>query len=381
MEELNEELEACLRAGIAVSHVDKAPLDSFHSGPAIRFPRQGQFHPRKYLAGLQRAILANGGKIFSGTRALEMEGGDEAKVTTKNGPVVRAKHVVVATNTPVNDRYTIHTKQAPYTTYAMAFAYKRGTIPPILLWDTAETAEKEKQLLGPIAYHYVRTQPGQGDDDFLIVGGSDHKTGQAKDFSERYDWLEEWTRARFNVGEVSHRWSGQVMEPSDGLAFIGRNPADKDNVYIATGDSGNGMTHGTIAGMLIVDLISGRENRWAKVYDPSRKSLRAIADFAAENINVAERYGDYVTPSDVESEEQIPRGGGALIREGLTKAAVYRDDDGVVHRMSAICPHLKCIVQWNSNEKTWDCPCHGSRFDCCGKVITGPAISDLEEIE
>ncbi len=380
MEELDRELEACLRAGLQVKHVPKVPLDSFDSGPAILFPNQGQFHPLKYLRGLQRAILAHGGKIFTGNRAVEFEGGDNAKVTTQDRHVVRSTSIVVATNTPVNDRYAIHTKQAPYTTYVAVFECKRGTIPQILFWDTAETAEKEKQS-GVIPYHYVRTAPGGEDVDLLIVGGSDHKTGQADDFADRYNWLEEWTRKRFDVGEIRYRWSGQVMEPTDGLAFIGRNPMDKDNVYIATGDSGNGMTHGTIAGMLIVDLINGRENPWAKLYDPSRKSLRAIAEFAKENINVAERFGDYVTPSDVDSEDKIPRGSGALIREGLTKVAVYRDEEGAVHRRSAICPHLKCIVQWNGNEKNWDCPCHGSRFDCTGHVINGPAISDLEPIE
>jgi glycine/D-amino acid oxidase-like deaminating enzyme/nitrite reductase/ring-hydroxylating ferredoxin subunit len=381
MEELDRELEACLRAGLQVKHVLKAPLDSFDSGAAIMFPNQAQFHPLKYLRGIERAVLANGGKIFTGNRAVEFEGGENAKVTTQNRHVIRSTSIVVATNSPVNDRYAIHTKQAPYTTYVSAFEFKRGTIPQILLWDTAETAEKEKQKLGPIAYHYIRTAPGNDDVDLLIVGGSDHKTGQADDFAERYQWLEDWTRGRFNVGEVRYRWSGQVMEPTDGIAFIGRNPMDKDNVYIATGDSGNGMTHGTIAGMLIVDLINGRENPWAKLYDPTRKSLRALADFAVENINVAERFGDYVTPSDVNSEEEIPRGSGALIREGLTKVAVYRDEEGAIHRRSAICPHLKCIVQWNGNEKTWDCPCHGSRFDCRGRVVNGPAISDLEEVE
>ncbi|MEY2547366.1 MAG: hypothetical protein QOG48_2483 [Verrucomicrobiota bacterium] len=380
MEELDRELEAALRAGIAVKHMPKAPIDSFDTGPAIMFPGQAQFHPLKYLRGLQRAVLANGGKIFTGSRAVEFEGGDDAKVTTQDRHVVRSTSIVVATNTPVNDRYSIHTKQAPYTTYVVVFEFKRGTIPQILLWDTAETAEKEKQS-GVIPYHYVRTAPGNDDVDLLVVGGSDHKSGQANDFADRYAWLDEWTRERFKVGEVRYRWSGQVMEPTDGLAFIGRNPADKDNVYIATGDSGNGMTHGTIAGMLIVDLINGRENPWTKVYDPSRKSLRALSEFAKENINVAERFGDYITGSDVESEEEIAWGSGALIREGLLKVAVYRDDDGVVHRRSAVCPHLKCIVQWNGNEKTWDCPCHGSRFDCLGRVINGPAISDLETIE
>ncbi len=379
IKELDRELETANRAGIRVSRLERAPIDSFDTGPAIKFPNQAQFHPLKYLRGLQRAIIAKGGQIFTGTRAMETEGGDEAKVTTKDRHVVSARSIVIATNSPMNDRYVIHTKQAPYTTYALAFEVKRGDVPQILLWDTAESAEKEKESRNA-PFHYVRTAPLNDDVDLLIVGGQDHKTGQAENFDARYNALERWTRERFKVGEIRYRWSGQVMEATDGLAFIGRNPADKDNVYIATGDCGNGMTHGTIAGMLIVDLIKGRANPWEKVYDPSRKSLRAISDFAKENLNVAAQFGDYVTSGDEDSADKIKAGEGALVREGLLKAAIYRDEDGKLHRMSAVCPHLKCIVQWNNNEKTWDCPCHGSRFDCRGGVITGPAVADLASL-
>jgi len=169
------------------------------------------------------------------------------------------------------------------------------------------------------------------------------------------------------------------MEPVDAMAFIGRNPADEPNVFIVTGDSGNGMTHGAIAGMLITDLIAGRENPWAKLYDPSRKAMKPllIAEFAKENLNVAAQLRDYLTGSDVASVEEITPGSGAVLRQGLKKIATYRDDQGVLHQFSAVCPHLKCIVRWNPAEKTWDCPCHGSRFDCLGHVVNGPASSDL----
>jgi Rieske Fe-S protein len=213
----------------------------------------------------------------------------------------------------------------------------------------------------------------------LIVGGEDHKTGQADDADERFSRLEAWTRERFpQVQAFEFRWSGQVMEPVDSLALIGRNPLDSDNVYIATGDSGNGMTHGTIAGMLITDLIAGRANPWADLYDPSRKSLGAISEFARENLNVAAQYADVVTPGDVEDTGQIAPGKGAIVRRGLKKVAVYRDPDGALHERSAVCTHLGCIVRWNSLEKTWDCPCHGSRFQTDGHVVNGPANSRLE---
>jgi len=172
------------------------------------------------------------------------------------------------------------------------------------------------------------------------------------------------------------------MEPMDGTAYIGRNPGDK-NVFVVTGDSGNGMTHGTIAGILITDLICGRENPWTKLYDPSRKTLQptVLAHYVAENANVVAQLRDYVTPSDEPNAEKIQSGEGALLREGVKKIAAYRDDQGTLHKLSAVCPHLKCIVRWDNYEKTWDCPCHGSRFDALGRVLNGPAISDLEEVE
>jgi Rieske Fe-S protein len=170
------------------------------------------------------------------------------------------------------------------------------------------------------------------------------------------------------------------MEPIDGLAFIGRNPGD-DHVFIVTGDSGNGMTHGTIAGMLLSDLILDRENPWAKAYDPARKSVQALREFAKENVNVAVQYTDWLTSGDVGKVEQIAPGEGAVIRHRLHKLAVYRDTDGVAHAFDATCPHLGCIVEWNGAEKSWDCPCHGSRFDARGTVINGPAISNLNAVE
>jgi len=381
---LEEELAALHRAGLTdVERVSRAPIQSFDTGPALRFPRQAQVHPRRFLNGLAAAIQRNGGQIFSGTRVVDAEGGASARVKTQAGLEVTAGSVVIATNTPINDRYIIHTKQAPYATYVVALAVPRGAIPSLLLWDTAQTAEEEQQQLGPIPYHYVRLAH-DGDRDVLIVGGEDHKTGQADNFEERFGHLETWARSRFPaLQEVTDRWSGQVMEPIDAMGFIGRNPSDEPNIYVATGDSGNGMTHGAIAGLLITALIAGRDHPWAKLYDPSRKILkpRLLAEFAKENLNVAAQLRDYLTRGDVSSADQIPAGGGAVLREGATKIAAYRDEAGVLHELSAVCPHLKCVVRWNHAEKTWDCPCHGSRFDCRGHVVNGPAISDLSPME
>jgi Rieske Fe-S protein len=261
----------------------------------------------------------------------------------------------------------MHTKQAAYRTYVMAVRIPANAVPPALYWDT----------LNP--YHYVRLTRGADGQPLLIVGGEDHKTGQADDTERRFGALLEWTRRHFPMaGDIVYRWSGQVLEPNDYMGFIGRNPGS-ENVYIATGDSGQGMTHGTIAGMLIPDLILGIENRWAKLYDPSRITLRSAVPFVRENVNVAAQYADWVTPGEVSSPDEIKPGTGAVMRDGAKKFAVYRDDDGVLHIRSAMCTHLYCVVDWNSLEKTWDCPCHGSRFDRFGKVINGPAISDLAD--
>jgi Rieske Fe-S protein len=304
-------------------------------------------------------------------------------VRTAAGPEVACSALVVATNTPVNDRFAIHTKQAPYLTYAVAAAVPRGWVTKGLYWDTLDP------------YHYVRLQKletaesGEGGvaldpsrEELVIVGGEDHKTGQASDHEERYRRLEAWARERLpRMGPVAYRWSGQVMETIDGVAFIGRNPADADNVYIATGDSGMGMTHGTIAGLLLTDLILGRDNPWAKLYDPSRKTLRAAGEFVKENLNVAVQYKDWLTGGDKKSAAEIPAGSGAVVGWGIGKAAVYRDDSGALHTFSAVCPHLGCVVSWNGPEKTWDCPCHGSRFACTGEVVVGPANRGLEPVK
>ncbi len=366
---LDRELAAAHRVGLRqIARVERAPLPSFESGPALRFPRQAQFHPLQYLAGLAQALERHGGRIFTKTHVTAIAGGTAPRIDTTDGRVVLARAVVVATNTPVNDRVTIHTKQAAYRTYVIGMTVPRGSVPAALFWDTSDP------------YHYVRVTPGVGEWDVLIVGGEDHKTGQADDTDARFARLEAWTRARFSTAdEVTYAWSGQVMEPVDGLAFIGRNPGD-DNVYIATGDSGNGMTHGTIAGMLLTDLMHGRENRWATLYDPSRVTLRASGEFAKENLNVAVQYADLVTPGEIQSPEQVAPGSGAVLRRGVAKIALYRDEQGTVHEFSAVCPHLGCIVSWNGTEKTWDCPCHGSRFEATGRVLNGPAISGLKPI-
>jgi len=376
-EHLQKELEAAHRAGLYdIKLIERAPIDFWDTGPALRFPRQAQFHPLKYLNGLARAIMRDGGQIFSGSHAEKIVDGEPCKVTTSSGHTIVADHVVVATNTPVNDWVILHTKQAAYRTFVIGARVPCGSVPKGLYWDMADP------------YHYIRLQEVDsrldpaGLDEILIVGGEDHKTGQADDADDRFRRLEDWTRERFPmVKSIDFRWSGQVMEPMDHMAFIGKNPGTDEHIYIATGDSGNGITHGTIAGMLLSDLILGKKNPWKTLYDPSRKTLRAAGGFLKENLNVTVQYSDWATPGDVGSYDDIAPGTGALVRRGAKKIAAYRDDQGNIHKRSAICTHLYCIVDWNSAERTWDCPCHGSRFDAYGAVVNGPAITPLAEVE
>jgi glycine/D-amino acid oxidase-like deaminating enzyme/nitrite reductase/ring-hydroxylating ferredoxin subunit len=367
--ELGKEVDAARRAGVDVEPLARVPGLSFDTGPCVQYKNQAQFHPLKYLSGLAHAFVRNGGTIHGGTRALSIDGNkDHQTVTTTHGKI-RAGVVVVATNTPFNDRVVMHTKQAGYRTYVIGVRVPKGSVPRILLWDTGDP------------YYYVRLETPDPDagHEILVVGGADHKVGQDIHPEHRYDEIERWVREHFPMAQsVEYRWSGEVMEPSDGPAYLGRNPKDDKNVYIITGDSGNGMTHTTIGAMLLTDLIMGRDNPWASIYDPARKVKHGISDFVTEQANTLSQYGEWVTGGEVESVQEIAAGQGAIVRDGTSKLAVYRDEGGALHAVSAKCTHLGCVVHWNSAERSWDCPCHGSRFDVNGEVLHGPAATSLE---
>jgi Rieske Fe-S protein len=240
------------------------------------------------------------------------------------------------------------------------------------LWDTEDP------------YHYVRVQE-DGERDILIVGGEDHRVGQ-KDSDQRdasnarFSALEAWTREHVTIPfHVKYQWSGQVLEPVDALGYAGRQM--RTNTYIITGDSGMGMTNCTAGAMIVTDLILGRDNPWSKLYVPSRKTLRATPEYLKENLNTASEYTEYLTPGEISDVSKIPAASGAILRKGLKKLALYRDESGTLHQMSAVCPHLGCIVDWNPVEASWDCPCHGSRFTPLGEVMNGPALAGLTKVE
>ena len=370
--ELDDERDACVQAGVPVADVRKRIALQLNSGGAarsLRFPDQARFHPLKYLAGLARAIQRLGGRLFSQTAvesALEEKNGIVVKT---NRGTIRAADVVFATNSPIGGSVTIHTKQAPYRTYAIVTTLPRGSLPDALYWDTLDP------------YHYVRLQPHSEDEDIVIIGGEDHKSGEANDGEARFAALEAWARERLpNMGRITHRWSGQVMEPVDYLGFIGRNAGDKHR-YLATGDSGQGITNGVMASLLISNLIVDGSSPWAEVYDPGRAVTSKLGEFLSENLTAIESFASYLTPGEVKAIDRLSPGEGGLFRQGLKKIAACRDQDGRLHLHSATCTHMGCIVRWNSLEQCWDCPCHGSQFAPDGTVLNGPAVTPLAEIQ
>jgi len=366
---LERECDAAVRAGVRAELVTGVPGLGVDTGPAVRYPGQAQLHPLKYLDGLARALIRRGGRIHGASHARHIRGDHRRQVVSLDHGEIRAQHVVVATHTPFNDRVVMHTKQAGYRSYVIGLRVPHGALPHLLLWDLGDP------------YHYVRLASGIDGDEVLIVGGADHKTGQDEHPGHRYDELERWTRERFPLArELAWRWSGEVLEPSDGLAFLGRNPMDDDNVYLITGDSGNGMTHCTIGAMLVTDLVMERPNPWSALYDPARKPVHGLGKFASAQADVAAHYGEWLSGGEVDSVQAIAPGEGAVLREGLRRVAVYRDPEGALHALSARCTHLGCGVHWNGAEQSWDCPCHASRFDVEGNVLHGPAPTPLAKV-
>jgi glycine/D-amino acid oxidase-like deaminating enzyme/nitrite reductase/ring-hydroxylating ferredoxin subunit len=373
---LQREYDATQQAGLSTEMLNHIPsIASEQKRACIKFPNQAQFHILLYLKGLADAIVQSGGKIYTQTKV----GNISKEGATGNGFKIKANHIVVATNTPINDLFSMHSVQWPYRTYAIGARIPKGKLPYALFWDTGD--HNSKWITKP--YHYVRLEPFNEQYDILISGGEDHRTGQADDEKineeDRYYHLEKWTRKHFpDIGEIDYKWSGQVVEPIDSLAYIGRNPGDR-NIYIITGHSGNGMTYGTLGGWIIKDIITGKENPWIKMYSPSRITLNTTGDYLHEVGNMVSQYADWFSPGDLKRSDQLKPGNGALLTSGLKKAAIYRDEVNKLHVYSAVCPHLGAILQWNADEKTFDCPAHGSRFTCEGKVINGPASSNLKE--
>jgi glycine/D-amino acid oxidase-like deaminating enzyme/nitrite reductase/ring-hydroxylating ferredoxin subunit len=361
-----EDASLATELGFDAAFVDDVP---FVGGPGVRFSEQARFHPRKYLAALARAIADRGGMIFEHSPAEKFS--NDPRSITSNGHSLTCKGIVLATHTPLlgnagmASATLFQTKLALYTTYVVGGRVKKGLIPDALFWDNAAP------------YHYLRLER-HSDHDLVIFGGEDHKTGQASDTRSCFDRLERTLLSMIDGVTVTHRWSGQVIETPDGLPYIGETA---DHQFTGTGYAGNGMTFGTLTGMMAVDHIAGRQNPWSELFDPGRKKVRGgLWDYVKENKDypyylVRDRFAG----ADGKSLRAVPRGTGKIIEVKGEKLAVYRDESGAVVQRSAVCTHMGCIVDWNEAERTWDCPCHGSRFKPDGAVIAGPAEAPLPE--
>jgi len=364
---IEQELDAVRAVGAPVHRLMGVPFNGCEKRHVLRYPQQATFHPTKYLAGLAKACHAKGVSFFRDSPVDEVreEAGIVAAKTLRG--TVRARHAVVATNSSISDLFAIHTKTAPYRTYVMAFEIEKGVVPDALYWDTEEP------------YHYIRLQPGSGRTDYILVGGEDHKSGEADDADERFRQLESWTRGLIDkLGKETHRWSGQVLDTVDYAGFIGRDPGGT-NIYVAMGDSGQGLTHGVAGAMLNSALILGDQHPWQELYSPGRTPLTAAKNFMSENVTALKSFAEYVVPGEVHTVEKLTPGQGAIVRRGLEKLAAYRDDRGALHVNSAACSHVGCHLHWNSFEVCWDCPCHGSMFDIDGNPINAPAIASLSK--
>jgi glycine/D-amino acid oxidase-like deaminating enzyme/nitrite reductase/ring-hydroxylating ferredoxin subunit len=353
--------------GFEADYVDDVPV--VH-GPGMRVEGQARVHPRRYLAGLARAIVARGGRIYEHSEASAFV--DQPRAIKANGYSVRCEDVVVATHNPlvgfsgVVGATLFQTKLALYTSYVVAGRVNPGAVPDALWWDTGDP------------YRYLRLEPGHAY-DLVICGGEDHKTGQQDDTRDSYRRLEGALRALVPGIEVTHRWSGQVIETPDGLPYIGRTA---DRQYSATGYGGNGLTFGTLGGMMISEDILGRPSPWTDLFDPRRKvAAGALWDYLKENAD----YPYYLIRGRFSRKtghtlRSVKRGRGSVVEHDGKAFAAYRDASGVLTVRSAVCTHMGCNVAWNDAERTWDCPCHGSRFAPTGEVISGPAEEPLREL-
>lgn len=380
IKEIEEEMEKSSKLGLDASFNSELAIGGWDGKVDQRgggiFGKQATFHPTKYLNGILNWLKKQSNfDCYTNTRVISVEekgiellglGSKEVTVSTENGHSVTCKNAVEATCVPLQ-KLSVIVEMKFMRTYAIAMRIPKGSYEDCLIYDSEEP------------YRYIRFTACDEKDDYLVIGGCDHKVGQ-EDPSGRFEELEQWTRERFTkVTSVDYAWSGQVFESDDNVAFIGPNQGQK-HVFIATGDTGNGLTHGTIAGKLIADEILGRENAWANLYNPSRmlSILKNLPGMVANDVQVNLQYKRFLQ-SDITDIEDLVPGSGGVLNKGLSKPlAVYKDYDGKVHTFSALCPHMKGVVCWNHLEKSWDCPVHASRFSGKGGLcVMGPAKGNL----
>ena len=364
LDSVREEAQVAASLGLPADFVTESPLP-FPIQGAVRFTNQAQFHPRKYLLALAERIHGDGGYIFEETTALDVEEGEPCKVITDQGSLI-ATDVIVATNLPFLDRGLFFTKVHPMRSYVVAGYVDRASAPDGM-HISAESPTRSVRLIP------------DGDRTLLMLGGEGHKTGQEPDTEARYRKLEDDARSRFGLTSIDYRWSSQDASPVDLVPYVGRMTRRSEHLFTGTGFRKWGMTNGTLAALLLTDRIVGRDNPWAELYDSKRLDIpQSAEEFVKENANVAQHWiGDRIsTPGD--PLEDIAPGEGTVVRRGGQSIAVYKEADGRLRGLSALCTHLACVVHFNNAEKSWDCPCHGSRFDLDGNVLQGPATRPLE---
>ena len=360
VEYLQRQQEFLRQSGIDTLWVQNVPLP-FATKGGVRYRSQYVFHVREYLLAVAKEAVKRGAIVYENSLVHEIDG---TTVKTAEGSV-RARQVLLATHVPINDRGTIWLKMHQTRTYVVAAKIEPGQVTDALFWDTMDP------------YHYTRlleTDKGL----YLIVGGEDRDVGKEGNDEERYAALEEYCRERFGVTSFSHRWSGQINEPADALPFIGES-SHGANVWMSTGYSGTGMTYGTLGGMLFADFVLGRDNPYAKLYDPARKSIASVVEnVATKAIAFPKRMIEKLTHLDIEARsfDEVQEGEGKIVSSEGKKYAAARID-GELCLLNPTCTHMGCTVAWNAAEKSWDCPCHGSRFDTEGNVLNGPATSPL----
>jgi glycine/D-amino acid oxidase-like deaminating enzyme/nitrite reductase/ring-hydroxylating ferredoxin subunit len=363
LDQIKEEVEAAVKLGLPASFVRETTLP-FPIFGAVKFENQAQFHVRKYLLHLAKGIPDNGSYLFENTRVQKVEEGEPCQVITDKGTVI-AQNVIVATHLPILDQGLFFAKAYPKRSYIIGARIEKSKAPEGMFIGIGEQ------------YRSIRTTPYQ-DGLLLLIGGEGHKVGTVSDTEEPYLKLEAYARDRFGINSFEYRWSSQDMVSFDKLPYIGKLTPFNQHIYVATGLSLWGMTKGTMSGMLLSDLILGIKNPWAELYDATRATPFVTPTSLKENVDVGIHWvGDRLKGLG-SSLSEVANGEGKLVTVNGDKIAAYRDEQGNLHAVSAVCPHLACVVNWNSAEKSWDCPCHGSRFSCDGEVIHGPAVKDLE---
>jgi glycine/D-amino acid oxidase-like deaminating enzyme/nitrite reductase/ring-hydroxylating ferredoxin subunit len=364
VEAIEREAAAARSAGLPVVATNAVPLP-FPVPLALRLDDQGQFHPVRYLRALADAVAGDGCEVFEDTAVAGVSEGSPCRVRTLRGLTVSAGDVVIATNYPLLDRGLFFARMEAVRSYCVA-GRARAPLPDGMLISAGSPTRSARRYR-------------DGEDEWLIAGGEGHLTGAGEAQPERFAALAAFAREHYDVDEVPYRWSTQDAMPTDKVPYVGRYTPVSRHLHVACGFQKWGMTGGTFAAELLRDRITGRPNAYAAAFDPNRIKVRSAPEVAKAGVWVGRHLvGDRLTPAQAGSSADVPRGEARVVRSGLGKTGVYRDEAGTVHAVSLRCTHLGCLLHFNDAERSWDCPCHGSRFDVDGEVLAGPATQPLE---